>query len=251
MLDLAFVRDNLDLVARKLALRGGQFDLEGFQALDKERRAAISEAEALKGRRNKANDEIASLKKAGGDASAAIAQMKQVSTDIKVLDERANQLDDQLREILKTMPNLPHSSVPVGKSAEQNQEVRRWGTPREFSFTPKPHWEIGEALGILDLERARKISGARFAVYMGMGAKLERALQNFMLDLHTTRHGYTEVLPPVLVNSASLFGTANLPKFAEDLFHTRRPRPALDSHGGGAAHQPLRRGDAGRRPSAD
>jgi seryl-tRNA synthetase len=117
------------------------------------------------------------------------------------------------------MPNLPHSSVPEGKSADDNKEVRRWGTPREFTFTPKPHWEIGEALGILDLERARKISGARFAVYMGLGAKLERALQNFMLDLHTTRHGYTEVLPPVLVNSNSLFGTGNLPKFADDLFH--------------------------------
>jgi seryl-tRNA synthetase len=219
MLDLAFVRDNLDLVARKLALRGGQFDLEGFRALDKERRAAISEAEALKGRRNLANDQIASLKKSGGDATAAIAEMKQVSTDIKSLDERANRLDEELREILKAMPNLPHSSAPVGYSAEENQEVRRWGTPREFSFTPKPHWEIGEALGILDLERARKISGARFVVYMGMGAKLERALQNFMLDLHTTRHGYTEVLPPALVNSASLFGTAQLPKFADDQFH--------------------------------
>jgi seryl-tRNA synthetase len=219
MLDLAFVRDNLDLVARKLALRGGQFDLEGFRTLDLERRAAISEAEALKGRRNKANDEIAAIKKSGGDATAAIAEMKQVSTEIKSLDERANQLDDQLREIMKRMPNLPHSSVPVGTSAEENQEVRRWGTPREFTFTPKPHWEIGEALGILDLERARKISGARFVVYMGMGAKLERALQNFMLDLHTTRHGYTEVLPPALVNSASMFGTAQLPKFADDHFH--------------------------------
>src|ERR1022692_2874290 len=219
MLDLAFVRDNLDLVARKLALRGGQFDLEGFRLLDKERRAAISEAEGLKGRRNKANDEIAGIKKSGGDAAAAIAEMKLVSTDIKSLDERATQLDDQLREIMKTMPNLPHSSVPVGQSAEENQEVRRWGTPRTFSFTPKPHWEIGEALHFLDLERARIISGARFVVYMGMGAKLERALQNFMLDLHTTRHGYTEVLPPVLVNSATLFGTAQLPKFADELFH--------------------------------
>ncbi len=219
MLDLGFVRDNLDLVAKKLATRGGQFDLEGFRALDQERRAAIAKTENLKSRRNKANDEIAALKKSGGDAATAIAEMKNVSAEIKSLDERASRLDDELREIMKTMPNLPHASVPVGASADDNKEVKRWGTPREFSFTPKPHWELGEALGILDLERARKISGARFVVYMGVGAKLERALQNFMLDLHTTRHGYTEVLPPVMVNSDSLFGTGQLPKFADDLFH--------------------------------
>jgi seryl-tRNA synthetase len=219
MLDLGFVRDNLDLVAAKMALRGGQFDLDAFRTLDRERRQAISEAENLKNRKNKASEEIANLKKSGQDASAQIAEMKQVGVNISSLDERAKQLDDQLREFMKIMPNLPHSSVPLGKTADDNLEARRWGTPREFAFTPKPHWEIGAELGILDLDRAAKISGARFVVYMGMGAKLERALQNFMLDLHTGKHGYTEVLPPALVNSASLFGTANLPKFAEDLFH--------------------------------
>jgi seryl-tRNA synthetase len=219
MLDLGFVRDNLDLVAAKMALRGGQFDLDAFRTLDRERRQAISEAENLKSRKNKASEAIASLKKSGQDASAQIAEMKQVGVDISALDERAKQLDDQLREFMKIMPNLPHSSVPVGRTADDNVEVRRWGTPREFSFTPKPHWEIGADLGILDLERAAKISGARFVVYMGMGAKLERALQNFMLDLHTGKHGYLEVLPPALVNSASFFGTAQLPKFAEESFH--------------------------------
>jgi seryl-tRNA synthetase len=218
MLDLSFVRDNLELVQQKMALRGAAVDLEGFRALDKDRRQAISEVERLKHRRNQANDEIAGLKKSGQDAAVRIAEMKQVSADIKALDGKVAELDGQLRDILKTLPNLPHSSVPEGQTAEQNVEVRRWGTPPEFSFTPKAHWDLGEALGILDLERASKITGARFAVYLGLGARLERALQNFMLDLHTREHGYTEVLPPFLVNSASAYGTGQLPKFAGDLF---------------------------------
>ncbi len=220
MLDLAFVRDNLDLVRKKLELRGVKNGLEGFLELDHNRRHVITNVENLKQRRNQASEDIAKLKKSGQDAGSQIAAMKEVGTEIKTLDQLVEQLDGKLREILKTIPNLPHSSVPEGWGPEQNVEVRRWGTPREFSFTPKSHWELGEALGILDFERAGKISGARFAVYMGLGAKLERALQNFMLDLHTKEHGYTEVLPPFLVNSASLFGTGNLPKFAEDLFKT-------------------------------
>jgi seryl-tRNA synthetase len=176
------------------------------------------EAETRKARRNKVSDEIAALKKAKQDASALIAEMKQVGTEIQEWDEKANKYDEQLQELLRTIPNLPHSSVPVGRGSEENQEVRRWGTPREFDFEPKAHWDLGPALGILDFERARKIAGTRFAVYSGAGARLERALANFMLDVHTKEHGYTEILPPFIVNSSSLFGTGNLPKFKDDLF---------------------------------
>jgi len=176
------------------------------------------EAETRKARRNKVSDEIAALKKAKQDASALIAEMKQVGTEIQEFDEQAKQYDEQLQELLRTIPNLPHASVPVGRGAEENQEVRRWGTPRDFDFEPKAHWDLGPALGILDFERARKITGARFAVYSGAGARLERALANFMLDVHTIEHGYTEILPPFIVNSSSLFGTGQLPKFKEDLF---------------------------------
>ena len=220
MLDLNFVRDNLEMVARRLALRGpaAGAGLERFPALDAERRQAIQEVEALKNRRNVASDEIARLKKQKQDASARIAEMKAVGDQIKALDERARGLDAELRELLSGIPNVPHESVPAGTGSEQNVEVRRWGAPPEFRFQPKPHWELGEALGILDFERAAKITGARFAVYWDLGAKLERALQNFMLDVHTTGHGYREVLPPFVVNSASLAGTGQLPKFAEDLF---------------------------------
>ncbi len=218
MLDLGFVRENLDLLEQKLAQRGMRVDLGRFRELDRERRQAIVEVEKKKHRRNQANDEIARLKKSGQDASAEIADMKQLSAEIKTLDDRVGKLDAELREILVTIPNLQHSSVPVGQSEEANLEVRRWGAPPQFSFQPKPHWELGEALGILDLERAAKVAGARFAVYWDLGARLERALQNFMLDLHTREHGYTEVLPPFMVNSASAFGTGQLPKFAGDLF---------------------------------
>jgi seryl-tRNA synthetase len=218
MLDLAFVRENLELVQRKMALRGARVDLEGFRELDRQRRQAITEVESLKARRNQASDEIARLKKGGQDASPQIAEMKQVSADIKARDEQVAELDGRLRELLKTIPNLPHDTVPEGATAEENVEVRRWGVPRDFGFPPKPHWELGESLGILDLERAAKVTAARFAVYMGRGARLERALQNFMLDLHTREHGYTEVLPPFMVNSASAYSTGNLPKFAADLF---------------------------------
>ena len=218
MLDLNFVRDNLQLVKQKMRERGLRDSLEDFENLDRERRKLLTEAEALKARRNQLSEETASRKRQGQDASAQIEESKGLGAEITRRDERAKACDEQLRELLSNLPNIPHQTVPVGDGPQHNQEVRRWGTPREFSFEPKPHWEIGTALGILDFERAAKITGARFVVYRGMGAKLERALANFMLDVHTREHGYTEVLPPFIINSASLYGTGNLPKFAGDLF---------------------------------
>jgi seryl-tRNA synthetase len=172
----------------------------------------------MKAQRNKASEDIAKLKKAGQDATAAIAQTKDLREQIQGLEQTAADLDSRLQDILAGIPNLPHESVPVGHSAEENVEVRRWGAPPTFDFTPKPHWDLGAELGVLDLERAVKLTGARFAVYWDLGAKLERALSNFMLDLHTQEHGYTEVLPPYLVNSESMYGTGQLPKFAADSF---------------------------------
>ena len=220
MLDLNFVRDNLPLVEQKLRQRGMDpaAVLKDFREVDTLRRQAITEAETSKAQRNKASDEIAKLKKSGQDASGAMAQTKDLREKIQTLEKTAADLDARLRDIIAGIPNLPHSSVPIGHSAEQNVEVRKWGTPPNFDFAPKPHWDLGAELGILDLERAVKLTGARFAVYWDLGAKLERALMNFMLDLHTRQHGYTEVLPPYLVNSESMYGTGQLPKFASDLF---------------------------------
>jgi seryl-tRNA synthetase len=220
MLDLNFVRDNLPLVEGKLRQRGMDAAalLKDFAELDTQRRHAITEAETLKASRNKATDEIGRLKKSGQDASALMAEMKDLREQVQAREKTAEDLDARLREILVGLPNLPHASVPVGHGADDNIEARRWGKAPEFSFAPKPHWELGEQLGVLDLERAVKLTGARFAVYWDLGAKLERALANFMLDLHTREHGYTEVLPPYLVNSESMYGTGQLPKFAADLF---------------------------------
>ena len=225
MLDLNFVRENLPLVEEKLRQRGMDpaAVLKDFREVDTQRRQAITEAETSKAQRNKASEEIAKLKKSGADASAAmaqtlIAQTKDLREKIQTLEKTASDLDAQLRDILLGIPNLPSTSVPVGHGADDNVEVRRWGTPPNFDFVPKPHWDLGAELGILDLERAVKFTGARFAVYWDLGAKLERALMNFMLDLHTRQHGYTEVLPPYLVNSESMYGTGQLPKFAADLF---------------------------------
>jgi len=192
--------------------------LKDFREVDTQRRQAITEAETMKARRNKASEEIAKLKKAGQDASVAMAETKELREQIQSREKIAADLDSRLRDILAGIPNIPHESVPVGHSAEENVEVRRWGTPAKFDFTPKPHWDLGAELGVLDLERAVKLTGARFAVYWDLGAKLERALANFMLDLHTREHGYTEVLPPCLVNSESMYGTGQLPKFAADSF---------------------------------
>jgi seryl-tRNA synthetase len=218
MHDLNYFRDHLDVFAEMAKNRNMALDLDGFRTLDKERRALITANEQRKAQRNKASDEIARLKKEKQNADSLIAEMKQVSELIKKSDERVAELDVTQRELLLTIPNVPHSSVPVGASASDNVEIRRWGTPPKLDFTPKPHWEVGERAGILDLPAATKITGARFAVYRGWGARLERALANFFLDVHTREHGYTEILPPFLVNSASLMGSGQLPKFAADLF---------------------------------
>jgi len=218
MLDLAFVRDNLVLVKQKMRERGLASLLDDFESVDRERRKFLVEAERGKARRNQVSDQIAALKKQKQDAAPLIAEMRALGDEIKQQDEKAKALDEQLRELLRNIPNIPHQSVPVGAGAADNQEIRRWGEPRQFDFEPKAHWDLGPELGILDFERAAKLTGARFAVYQGIGAKLERALANFMLDVHTREHGYTEILPPFAVNSASLFGTGQLPKFASDLF---------------------------------
>jgi seryl-tRNA synthetase len=218
MHDLSYFREHLDLFAEMAAKRGMTLDLDAFRALDKERRELITATEQLKAQRNKASEEIARLKKEKQNADALLAEMKQVSERIKQGDERIAQLDATQRELLLTIPNIPHSSVPVGHSAADNVEVRRWGTPPKFDFVAKPHWEVGERAGILDLAVATKITGARFAVYKSWGARLERALANFFLDVHTREHSYTEILPPFLVNTASLMSAAQLPKFAADLF---------------------------------
>ena len=244
MLDLGYVREHLDVIEKMARDRGVTLDLAAFRELDAERRQIITSIERLKAERNKASEEIARLGKIvhGGDKAkeqikehpagheatlaaameerdALLAKMKSVSEEIKRGDERIGELDERLKLFLMTIPNIPHASVPVGKSAADNVEVRRWGTPPKFDFAPKPHWEIGEGAGILDFDAAIKIAGSRFAVYKGLGARLERALANFFLDVHTRESGFTEVLPPFLVNTASLVGVGQLPKFAADMFH--------------------------------
>ncbi len=218
MYDLNIFRNNLDLVRDRLATRGFTLDTEAFAELDKKRRQVVTENEQLKAQRNQATAEIAKLRQQGVDTSERQTAMRAMGEHSAQLDSEVAKIDLEFRDVLARIPNLPQADVPVGKSEHDNVEVRRWGAPNQFSFTPKAHWDIGPALGILDLDRAAKITGARFAVYLGLGAKLERALANFMLDLHTKEHGYTEVLPPVLVNSNSLYGTGQLPKFKEDLF---------------------------------
>jgi seryl-tRNA synthetase len=218
MHDLSSFRANLDSIAERLATRGYQLEVEYFKALDSDRRAALTEAEQLKAQVNAKSVEVGKLRKAGQDTSGTQQELRHIGDRIVVLDEKAKAFDNSLRDFMLGVPNIPHESVPVGKSADDNVEVRRWGQPREFDFQPKAHWDLGPELKILDLERATKITGARFAVYWGMGARLERALVNFFLDVHTREHGYTEVLPPFLINSASMFGTGQLPKFREDSF---------------------------------
>jgi seryl-tRNA synthetase len=218
MHDLSQFRANLDAIAQRLATRGFQLDVAQFRSLDSERRAAITESEQLKAQKNTESGEIAKLRKQGLDAEDRQQKVRSMSQRISALDDKVKELDESFRSMLAGIPNIPHESVPVGKTAEDNVEVRRWGQPRQFDFEPKPHWDLGADLRILDLERAAKITGARFAVYWGAGAKLERALMNFMLDVHTREHGYTEVFPPCMINSASLYGTGQLPKFKADLF---------------------------------
>ncbi|HUI79531.1 MAG TPA: serine--tRNA ligase [Bryobacteraceae bacterium] len=218
MHDLAQFRSNFDQIVQRLATRGTPLNLDQFRELDAKRRALITEAEQLKKSRNDETAKIGKLKREGADTAELQKQVRAMGDQITVLDEQQEAVDEEFRELLAGVPNVPHESVPVGKSSDDNVEVRRVGEPRQFDFEPKAHWDLGPELGILDLERAAKITGARFALYWGMGARLERALINFMLDLHTRHHGYTEVLPPFMVNSQSLYGTGQLPKFAEDLF---------------------------------
>jgi seryl-tRNA synthetase len=220
MLDLGFVREHLPEVEERLRQRGMNPDelLGGFRDLDSRRRQAITAAENLKAERNKKSEEVGRRKRVGEDATGLMEETKSLREEGERQEKLAAQLEEELRGVMSQIPNLPHASVPLGRTEHDNVEVRRWGTPPTFAFQPKPHWELGEQLGILDLERAAKLSGARFALYWKMGAKLERALANFMLDLHTSEHGYTEVLPPYMVNSASMYGTGQLPKFASDLF---------------------------------
>jgi seryl-tRNA synthetase len=218
MLDLRFVRKNIDLIREALAKRGSDLDVNVFLALDEKRRAILAELEQLNAQRNQLAAEISRRKKAKEDASEVIAEVKKLSERIKVLDEELEDIQAQIQDWLIRLPNIPHPSVPVGKDESENQVIKTWGEKPSFSFTPKPHWEIGEKLGILDFKRAAKITGSRFVVYKGLGAALERALINFMLDLHIKEHGYTEIFPPFIVNEDSLFGTGQLPKFKEDLF---------------------------------
>lgn len=218
MLDVKFVRDNIELVRQMLRNRRHDMDLEPLLELDVRRRAVLTEVEEKKHRRNVTSEEISKLKKEKQEASGMIVEMKELSQEIKVLDQQLAEIEQKFREFLLVMPNVPHQSVPVGSDEKDNPVVSAWGEKPSFGFQPKTHWEIGESLGILDFERAAKMTGARFALYWGQAAALERALIAFMLDLHTGRHGYTEVLPPFMVNSASMMGTGQLPKFKEDLF---------------------------------
>ena len=225
MLDLSFVRANLELVEEKLRARGADPAalLGDFRALDKNRREAITEAEKLKARRNELSEQVGALKRTAQDATALIEEVRVLKEETDRRQADAVYYEIKMIERLQTIPNLTRDEVPTGTSEDENKTVKIWGEPKKFGFQPKPHWEIGEALGILDLERAAKLSGARFAVYMGAGARLERALISFMLDLHTQKHGYTEVLPPFMVNSTALTGTGQLPKFEADLFQCAEP----------------------------
>ncbi len=222
MLDLKFLRDNLDDVERRLATRGGAVELGGFRALDGRRRSLLSEAESLKAERNQVSALIGRTRDKS-TVQGEIARMKDVSNRIKELDEELRQVEDDLKGLLLTIPNLPDAACPVGASEADNPEVRRWGTPRDFAFEPQAHWDIGEKLDIIDFERATKITGSRFSLAKGAGARLERALINFMLDTHTASNRYTEVLPPFLVNRETMTGTGQLPKFEADLFHLEDP----------------------------
>ena len=218
MLDLKVVRSNLQDIKEMIRNRGYDLDISRFETLDRERKERLAVLEELRYRRNRASEEIALMKKSGNDASHAIFEMKAVAADIKEKEKELPRFVEELESLLQLIPNIPSESVPVGKDEKDNPVIRSWGEIQDFAFKPLPHWEIGENLGILDFECAAKLSGSRFALYRGAGAAMERALINFMLHIHTVEHGYTEILPPFMVNAASLFGTGQLPKFEEDLF---------------------------------
>jgi seryl-tRNA synthetase len=218
MLDLKFIRSNLDSIRNMVRDRGYDMDISQFEALDYERRKRLSVLEELRHHRNRVSDEIAAMKKSGKDASAIITEMKAVSADIKEKEKELVHFIEELNQMHMVIPNMPHESVAVGKDENDNPVIRSWGEIRQMDFEPLPHWDIGEKLGILDFACAAKLAGARFALYRGLGAKLERALINFMLNIHTEEHGYTEILPPFMVNAACMTGTGQLPKFKQDLF---------------------------------
>lgn len=221
MYDLKLLRDNLDHIRTALGRRGNDVRWADIQKLSEERRAATTQVEQLRYELNKGSEEVARLRQAKEPAEAAVAAMKQLGDRIKDADGTLRKVEEALTDVALRIPNLPHASVPVGADASKNVEVRRWGTIPSFSTSPKPHWEVGENLGILDFDRAAKIAGARFSVMTGAGARLERALINYMLDRHTTHHGYREVIPPLMVNRSTMTGTGQLPKFEEDLFRLR------------------------------
>ena len=218
MLDAKYIREHIDEVQEKLALRGQPLSLDQFVSIDHERRKTLQEWERLRALQRRVSDEVSKQKKEGKDASELIADMKRVSLEMKELDGTVEAKEKALQEFLLIIPNLPHASVPKGNDSSNNVEVRRWGEIPKFDFEPKPHWDLGEELGILDFKSGAKIAGARFTLYWDLGAKLERALINFMLDLHTREHGYREVLPPFMVNRTTMTGTGQLPKFEEELF---------------------------------
>ncbi|MCR4288445.1 MAG: serine--tRNA ligase, partial [Deltaproteobacteria bacterium] len=218
MLDSKFLRENLDTIETRLKTRGGAVDLSVFRQLDEKRRGLLKEAEALKEKRNKVSEEIGRLKKEKKDAETLIAGMQDVSAGIKNLDDNIKEAEKELEAFLLSIPNIPHETVPVGRDSTENPVIRTWGEPKDFGFSPLEHTEIGEMLGIMDFERAGKISGARFSILKGAGALLERALINFMLELHTKKHGYTEVWTPLMAKRECFLGTGQLPKFEEDLF---------------------------------
>ncbi|WP_350346394.1 serine--tRNA ligase [Heyndrickxia faecalis] len=219
MLDIKFLRAHFDEVKERMQHRGEDLtDFEKFSGLDQRRRELIMESEALKNRRNEVTQQVAALKREKKDATKLIEEMRGVGEKIKALDAELKQVESELEMLMLSIPNIPHESVPVGDSEEDNVEIRKWGEVPAFGFEPKPHWDIATDLGILDFERAAKVTGSRFVFYKGLGARLERALYNFMLDLHVEEHGYEEVLPPYMVNRASMTGTGQLPKFEEDAF---------------------------------
>lgn len=219
MLDIKYIRDNTDEVRQRLASKGAEALLDPLLELDRERRRLLTDVEQLKNQRNVVSKEIGSRKKAGEDITAVQVEMRQLGDRIGEADKTIREIEERFADHLLRMPNLPHASTPVGADASHNKVVKQHGEPKKFSFTPKPHWEVGEALGFFDFERGTKISGAGFPLFTGVGARLERALINFMLDLHTTRHGYKEIAPPVLVNAASMTGTGQLPKMKEDMYY--------------------------------
>ena len=218
MLDAKYIRQHIDEVRERLNRRGQPLSLDQFTLIDSERRKAIQEWERLRSLQKKVSDEVSKKKREGTDASELISEMKKVSQEVKDLDRVVEEKERALQEFLLVIPNLPHPSVPKGTDSSENEEVRRWGEIPKFDFEPKPHWDIGEELAILDFKSGAKIAGARFTLYWNLGAKLERALINFMLDLHTWEHGYQEVLPPFMVNRTTMTGTGQLPKFEEELF---------------------------------